>query len=101
MFQPALLKQHIVLIKDDRLLFNREEVQDFFRLRQVPLDQAQTDTLMRQTEGWPCALVALSLASPSHMNRIPSLENNAFIHGFLLNEVWRQDRQIKLFLFIA
>lgn len=89
-FQPALLKQQIALVKDDQLLFDREEVRQFFQLRQVALDPAQTEALMRQTEGWPCALVALSLALPPHIEKIPSLESNAFIQGFLLNEVWRQ-----------
>jgi LuxR family maltose regulon positive regulatory protein len=99
LFHPSLLKQQIVLVKDDQLLFDREEVQSFFRLRQVPLDRMQAEMVIRRTEGWPCALVALSLASPSNMERIPPLENNIFIQGFLLNEVWRQwDEETRDFL---
>jgi len=98
-FKPALLKQHIVVIKDEQLSFNKKEIRSFFHLRQMVLDNDQINDLMQKTEGWPCGLVAMSMAIPqSDTIGIPSLTNNEYIHSFLQNEVWeRWDENTRAF----
>lgn len=90
-FKPALLKQYIVVIKDEQLLFNKKEIRSFFQLRQMVLDNDQINDLMHKTEGWPCGLVAMSMAIPQSDNiGIPFLTSNEYIYSFLRNEVWEQ-----------
>ena len=99
-FEPAVLKQHIMVIHDQQLLFSKKEIRAFFKLRQVKLDNNQIDELKQKTEGWPCALVAMSLAVTPRPDKsqIPSSANNGYIHSFLRNEVWeRWDEDTRAF----
>ena len=89
-FYIFLLKQKMVLLSEDKLLFSRNEIEEFFSLRNRHLDPENIETLYKITEGWACALIALSMASEEKRIREPAVDLKAkeYIFSFLHNEVW-------------
>ena len=85
---PALSKGRLFRIDAPELLFTRDEIADYFRMRRINVSGREITAIHRDTEGWPLAidLLATELQKSGDRYTRPILEKGTF--GILENDLF-------------
>ncbi len=96
MYRGLLLKHKFRFLSQEQLLFNKTEIQEFYRVRGEDLTPEQADVVMSSTEGWPIGVNAVFLSKNKGLN---SRITDSMLDDFLESFVWeRWDRKLRKFM---
>ncbi|MDR2479940.1 MAG: LuxR C-terminal-related transcriptional regulator [Treponema sp.] len=74
---PLLSKGRLTRIGAEELLFTKDEIADYFRLRNGDLSPEEIEAVYRDTEGWPAALEMASRAIQRDASGLDSVQPGA------------------------
>lgn len=95
------LRNQVLSITLEDLKFNKSQIKDFFKLKDILLDDLKINLIIEKTEGWVLSLKLASLFIKEN-NQIDAIEliENKYILEYLLNEVLN-DLDDKIYNFIV
>lgn len=97
-FNDFMLKKHLRLITLNELSFCLEEINEYFLMNNLILDQNDLFQIREDTDGWPAALNAILAVSHNESVRYNDTAR-AYVVGYFETEVWNQlSEKVKLFL---